>query len=48
MWTSKTLGLEVMEIKVIFFINNTQFRRSNGAISSQFKEGGNGRVMREM
>ena len=43
MCTSKTLGLEVMEIKVIFLIiNNTQFRRSKGAISSQSKEGANG------
>ena len=40
MWTSKTLGLAVMEIKVKF--NNTQFRRSNKAISSQSKDGGNG------
>ena len=40
--TSKTLGLEVMKIKVNFFVNNTPFRRSNGAISLQSKEGGNG------
>ena len=49
MWASKTLDLVVMEIKVEgFFLthhgllfNNNQFRRSNGPIISQSKEGGN-------
>ena len=49
MWATKTLDLVVMEIKVEgFFLthhgllfNNNQFRRSNGPIISQSKEGGN-------
>ena len=42
---SKTLGLVKMEIKVLFFFNNTQFRCSNGPISSQYKESAKGLCM---
>ena len=43
MEATKTLGLAVMEIEVnIFFLNETQFRHSNGPISSHSKEGAKG------
>jgi len=35
--TTKTLGLTIMETKVNVFLNETQFRHSNGPISSQAK-----------